>query len=164
LFYKSIKKKDYLLIDKSNGEGSNMKKFILLKQFLATILVPILVILAFYTLIHWGSTTISNHANGIMEFKKINNIFFDEFFSVLIIIDVLLLLFSFFYSDKFHKIIRNSGFVISTILIKVSFLSDGIVNNILIISAVLFGYIILIIHNLYEKDGMPKETQNDKTS
>lgn len=92
-----------------------------------------------------------------MEFKKINNIFFDEFFSILIIVDVLLLLFSFFYSDKFHKIIRNSGFVISTILIKVSFLSEGIVNNVLIISAVLFGYIILIIHNLYEK-----ETESDK--
>jgi hypothetical protein len=98
-----------------------------------------------------------------MEFKKINNIFFDEFFSVLIIVDVLLLLFSFFYSDKFHKIIRNSGFVISTILIKVSFLADGIVNNILIISAVLFGYIILIIHNLYEEDAERQKMQNDNT-
>ena len=94
-----------------------------------------------------------------MEFKKLNNIFFDEFFSVLNIVDVLLLLFSFFYSHKFHKIIRNSGFVISTILIKVSFLSEGIVNNLLIISAVLFGYIILIIHNLYQADA-EKDVKN----
>ncbi len=71
---------------------------------------------------------------------------------MLILFDVLLLLFSFFYSDKFHKIIRNSGFVLSTILIKVSFLSTGIVNNLLIIGAVLFGYLILLIHDLYEKD------------
>jgi hypothetical protein len=162
LFYKSIKKKDYQIIDTPDDEGSNIKKFILLKQFLATVLVPILVILAFYTLIHWGSTTLSNYGSGIMEFKKINNIFFDEFFSVLIIVDVLLLLFSFFYSDEFHKIIRNSGFVISTILIKVSFLSDGIVNNILIISAVLFGYMILIIHNLYEKDIVTDEIKDGK--
>jgi hypothetical protein len=162
LFYKSIKKKDYQIIDTPDDEGSNIKKFILLKQFLATVLVPILVILAFYTLIHWGSTTLSNYGSGIMEFKKINNIFFDEFFSVLIIVDVLLLLFSFFYSDEFHKIIRNSGFVISTILIKVSFLSDGIVNNILIISAVLFGYMILIIHNLYEKDIVTDEIKDSK--
>ncbi|MFT4668277.1 MAG: hypothetical protein ACI9RM_002124 [Ulvibacter sp.] len=163
LFYRSIKKKDYNIVNKPNKEGLNIKKFILLKQLLATILVPILVILAFYTLINWGSITFSNYANGIMEFKKINNIFFDEFFSVLIIVDVLLLLFSFFYSDKFHKIIRNSGFVISTILIKVSFLADGIVNNILIISAVLFGYIILIIHNLYEEDAERQKMQNDNT-
>jgi hypothetical protein len=152
LFYKNIKRRSYISIGKQTREGLNIKKFVLLKQSLATILVPILVILAFYTLINWGYITYTNYANGIMEFKKINNIFFDEFFTVLIIVDVLLLLSSFFYSDKFHKIIRNSGFVISTILIKVSFLAEGIVNNLLIISAVLFGYIILIIHNLYEAD------------
>lgn len=152
LFYKNIKKRSYTSIKKSTGESVNIKKFILLKQSLATILVPILGILAFYTLINWGFITYTNYANGIMEFKKINNIFFDEFFTVLIIVDVLLLLSSFFYSHQFHKIIRNSGFVISTILIKVSFLAEGIVNNFLIISAVLFGYIILIIHNLYEAD------------
>ena len=73
---------------------------------------------------------------------------------MLIIVDVLLLLFSFFYSDKFSKIIRNSGFVISTILIKISFLADGLLNNALIISAVLFGLLILIVHNLYEKNGV----------
>ena len=164
LFYQNIKKKNYKPIDNPDKEGLNIKKFILLKQSLAAILVPVLVILAFYTLINWGSITISNYSNGIMEFKKINNIFFDEFFSVLIIVDVLLLLFSFFYSDKFHKIIRNSGFVISTILIKVSFLSEGIVNNMLIISAVLFGYIILIIHNLYERDDLPNNMQNGDTA
>jgi len=164
LFYKNIKKKEYQPIDQPNKEGLNIKKFILLKQSLAAILVPVLVILAFYTLINWGSITFSNYTSGIMEFKKINNVFFDEFFSVLIIVDVLLLLFSFFYSDKFHKIIRNSGFVISTILIKVSFLSDGIVNNMLIIGAVLFGYIILIIHNLYEKDADSNKIQNDYTT
>lgn len=163
LFYKSIKTKSNKPIDNENKEGVNIKKFILLKKSLAIMLVPVLAILAFYTLINWGSVTMSNYGNGIMEFKKINNIFFDEFFSVLIIIDVLLLLFSFFYSDKFHKIIRNSGFVISTILIKVSFLSDGIINNMLIISAVLFGYIILIIHNLYEKSDISNKIEDDKT-
>jgi hypothetical protein len=157
LFYQNIKNKDYDQIDRSNKKGLPIEKFILLKQSLAAILVPTLAILAFYTLIHWGSIMLTNYNNGLMEFKKINNIFFDEFFSVLIIVDVLLLLFSFFYSDQFHKIIRNSGFVISTILIKVSFLSEGILNNVLILSAVLFGYIILIIHNLYENDTEAKK-------
>jgi hypothetical protein len=157
LFYQNIRTKAYEQNDKPLIENLNIKKFILLKQALATLLVPVLVVLAFYTLIHWGFATVTNYGNGIMEFKQINNIFFDEFFSVLIIVDVLLLLFSFFYSDQFHKIIRNSGFVISTILIKVSFLSDGLINNALIIGAVLFGYIILIIHNLYEKNDITKE-------
>jgi hypothetical protein len=159
LFYKNIKKKDYKSIDKPTEEGMNIRRFVDLKKTLAVILVPILVVLAFYTLINWGFITYSNYGLGITKFKKINNIFFDEFFTVLIIVDVLLLLFSFFYSGKFYKIIRNSGFVISTILIKVSFLSTGIVNNLLIIGAVLFGYMILIIHNMYEEasDEIPND-------
>lgn len=153
-FYKSIKKADNTSVEKHITEDSKIERFILLKKTLASILVPLLAILASFSLIKWGVTTFNSYAVGIMEFKKLNNIFFDEFFTVLIIVDVLLLLFSFFYSDQFHKIIRNSGFVISTILIKVSFLSEGILNNTLIIGAVAFGYLMLVVHNLYEKNSI----------
>ncbi len=153
-FYNNIKKRAYKSIQGTDKKGSNKKRFVSLKRALATILVPILMILATYTIIQWGTVTIQDYHKGILQFKKINNVFFDEFFNMLIIVDVLLLLFSFFYSDKFYKIIRNSGFVISTILIKISFLADGLLNNALIISAVLFGLLILIVHNLYEKNGV----------
>lgn len=119
------------------------------------VLVPTLVILAAYAFIDWGLVTLADYHNGILEFKKINNIFFDDFFTILIIVDVLLLLFSFFYSHKFHKIIRNSGFVISTILIKISLTSLRLVSNALIIGAVAFGYMMLLIHNQYEKKELP---------
>jgi predicted membrane protein len=69
----------------------------------------------------------------------------------LIIADVIFLLFSFFHTDEFHKVIRNSGFIISTILIRISFSVSGIINTVLIISAILFGLIILFIHNKFEK-------------
>lgn len=62
-----------------------------------------------------------------------------------------MLLFSFFHTDEFHKVIRNSGFVISTILIRISFSVSGIINNGLIISAILFGLLMLFIHNKFEK-------------
>jgi NADH:ubiquinone oxidoreductase subunit 4 (subunit M) len=69
----------------------------------------------------------------------------------LIVVDVILLLFSFFHTDEFHKIIRNSGFIISTILIRMSFSVDGLLNTLLITSAIVFGLIILVIYNQYEK-------------
>jgi hypothetical protein len=161
LFYKAIQKRGYVSINKSDKMDQNIRKFILLKRLLAVILVPLLIILASYTFISWGIVTFKDYSNGILEFSKINNVFYDEFFTILIVIDVLLLLASFFYSDKFYRIIRNSGFVISTILLKISFLSVGIVSNILVISSVLFGYLILIIHNLYEKNGVPNTMEND---
>lgn len=148
LFYQNIKRHSGLKIAEVKTEKIN--RFVTLKKTMAVLLVPILVILAFYTLFHWLTAVISDYQNGVIAFKNLNNIFFDEFFTVLIIADVLLLLASFFYSDKFHKIIRNSGFVISTILIKLSFSVDGIVNNALIIGAVLFGFLILLLHNKYE--------------
>lgn len=107
---------------------------------------------AIHSLATWGYTVLMDYQEGMAAFKNINNIFFDDFFSVLIIVDVLLLLASFFYSDQFHKIIRNSGFVISTILIKVSFSVEGLVNNALIIGAVTFGFLILLIHNKFARN------------
>jgi hypothetical protein len=89
--------------------------------------------------------------DNAISFKNINNIFFEQFFNILIIADVILLLFSFFHTDEFHKVIRNSGFIISTILIRISFSVSGIINTVLIISAILFGLLILFIHNKFEK-------------
>ena len=83
--------------------------------------------------------------------KDVNKVFFDDFFTILILTDVLLLLFSFLHTDKFNKVIRNSGFIISTILLKLSFGTEGLLNTGLIVVAVLFGVILLGIHNQYEK-------------
>ena len=40
----------------------------------------------------------------------------------------------------------------NTILIKTSFSAEGLVSNALIIGSVLFGLLILVIHNFYEKN------------
>lgn len=150
-FYKINNHNVGLVKHKDLKEEIKIKRFIHLKEVISIILLPILGFLACYTLFIWIKGTIQDYRNGILAFENLNNIFFDEFFTILIITDVLLLLFSFFYTDEFHKIIRNSGFVISTILIKMSFSVEGIVNNLLIIGAVLFGYLILVMHELYEK-------------
>jgi hypothetical protein len=154
-FYQNIKRRDNSILATQQDQAKNIVRFINLKKIIAILLVPMLIVLAVYTFLVWGNTIISDYANGVVAFKNINNIFFDEFFTILIIVDVLLLLSSFFHSDKFHKIIRNSGFVISTILIKISFSTEGIVSNALIIGAVFFGFLILLIHNKFENSAVP---------
>jgi hypothetical protein len=128
--------------------------FIRRKKIIAVVLVPIFFSMALFTLLNW-SLDISFTSNKLPSFETINNLFFDEFFTVLILVDVVLLLISFFYTDKFHKIIRNSGFVVSTILIRLSFGVSGLVSTILIVAAVLFGLAIITIHNKYEKNALP---------
>ena len=125
-------------------------KFISLKKTIATCLVPILLVLSIYSLGHWLYESLFSMNKVLTEIKDINKIFFDDFFTVLILVDVLLLLFSFLHSDKFNRVIRNSGFIISTILIKLSFSTEGIMNILLIVMAIVFGVILLKIHNLYD--------------
>jgi len=128
-----------------------IEKFVKKKKIIAVVLVPLFFLMALYTLINW-STGFSFSSNEIAPFESINNLFFDEFFTILILVDVVLLLISFFYTNQFHKIIRNSGFVISTILIRMSFGVSGLISTILIAVAVLFGLAIITIHNKYEQN------------
>jgi cell division protein FtsL len=135
---------------KSTAKPSKpITKFIKMKKVIAMLLIVLFVTLALFHLISWiYDSYFSLHQ--IVNFRKdINKIFFDEFFTVLILTDVLLLLLSFAHTDKFNKVVRNSGFIISTILIRLSFGVDGLLNTILITVAVLFGVVILIIHNKY---------------
>ena len=147
LFQKQGKKKIKQQVDLQPIIENFVKK----KRLIAVILVPLFFFMALITLIKWFTgIIISSSEFPVME--SINNLFFDQFFTVLILVDVILLLISFFYTDQFHKIIRNSGFIISTILIRMSFGVSGLINTILILVAVLFGLIILSIHNKYEKN------------
>lgn len=128
----------------------NIERFIQRKKIIAVILVPLFFVMATVTLLGWLSD-VSLSSSDSLSFESINNLFFDEFFTVLILVDVVLLLISFFYTDEFHKIIRNSGFIVSTILIRMSFGSSGLISTLLIVIAVLFGLSIILIHNKYEK-------------
>ncbi|WP_295830647.1 hypothetical protein [uncultured Winogradskyella sp.] len=128
----------------------NIERFIQRKKIIAVILVPLFFVMATVTLLGWLSD-LSLSSSDSLSFESINNLFFDEFFTVLILVDVVLLLISFFYTDEFHKIIRNSGFIVSTILIRMSFGSSGLISTLLIVIAVLFGLSIILIHNKYEK-------------
>tara|TARA_B100000963_G_scaffold167475_1_gene145486 strand:+ start:17674 stop:18555 length:882 start_codon:yes stop_codon:yes gene_type:complete len=132
--------------------NTKLLRFINVKKWLSTLLVPILIVLASYHFYSWSSDFF--YMNDKTHIKSLNNIFFDELFQLLILVDVFLLLFSFFNSDFFHNIMRNSGFIISTILIRVSFLTEGLDNVILIIISVLFGLCIQLIFNGFNKKNL----------
>lgn len=150
LFYlQSEPKKN--IVDNSVMSSLSVMNFIKIKKMLALLLVPIFISLSIYSFNSWISDIIFSDVNSTNSFSNINNIFFEQFFNILIFADVLLLLFSFYLTDDFHKVMRNSGFIISTILIRISFSTTGLVNNLLIICAIVYGLFITIIHNKFEK-------------
>ena len=149
-FYKQSKKR-YRTDENEDSQIEGTVRFIKIKKIIAAYLVPILFFVAIYSFINWLISSVELNSDSEVSFKNINNIFFEQFFTILIIADVVLLLFSFFHTVDFHKVIRNSGFIISTILIRLSFSVSGLLNTALILTAIIFGLLILIIHNQFEK-------------
>ena len=123
----------------------NIQSFVASKKIVSLILLPILIITSFISIYQW--------IYGLFYLKitsDINSIFYNEFFTILILADVLILLLSFQYTERYSQLIRNTGFVICTILIRLSFGVSGITNVLLIISSVAFGLVILNIYNMEE--------------
>jgi hypothetical protein len=126
--------------------NKNLVRFISYKKTLSIILLPLLLILCISNLFDWTYSVFIN--NEIVE--NINAVFFIDFFTVLILVDVFVLLISFQYTDKYHQIIRNTGFIISTILLRLSFSVSGISSILILIIGIIFGLIILRIYRLTE--------------
>ncbi len=129
-----------------------LEKFIAAKRITSFLLAPILVAMALYSFTVWVVEVVGYHNETLPAITDVNQVFYRDFFTLLILVDVLLLLISFRHTEQYNKLIRNSGFIISTILIKVSFGTEGLLNTLMIVSAVAFGVMILLIHNLYERE------------
>lgn len=81
---------------------------------------------------------------------NLDTLFFNQFFTLLILADVVILLISFRYTEEYSKLIRNTGFIIATILIRLSFSAEGYLTMVLILIGVSFAYLILQIFNAME--------------
>ena len=134
---------------KNKKEIKNIDKFIGSKKIISIVLIPVMMVLFIIGIYDWYTLGITS--NFAISFYYVNEIFYNTFFSILIIADVFILLLSFLYTERYSQIMRNTGFIICTILIRLSFSSTGLTNLLLIVSSVLFGLLILKIYSLMNK-------------
>ena len=141
---------NYVKSNIDNKKGvKNIDKFIDSKKIISIVLIPVMIILFCFGIYNWY--TIGIDSNFASSFYYVNEVFYNTFFSILIIADVFILLLSFLYTERYSQIMRNTGFIICTILIRLSFSSTGLTNLLLIISSVLFGLLILKIYSQMNK-------------
>ena len=129
--------------------NKSVTKFIDSKKIISIGLIPVMLCLFIIGIYNWYS--IGMDSNFASSFYYVNEVFYNTFFSILIIADVFILLLSFLYTERYSQIMRNTGFIICTILIRLSFSSTGLTNLLLIVSSVLFGLLILKIYSLMNK-------------
>ncbi|MDC0560412.1 hypothetical protein OAO45_05250 [Flavobacteriaceae bacterium] len=129
--------------------NKSINQFIDSKKIISIALIPVMLCLFIIGIYNWYS--IGMDSNFASSFYYVNEVFYNTFFSILIIADVFILLLSFLYTERYSQIMRNTGFIICTILIRLSFSSTGLTNLLLIVSSVLFGLLILKIYSLMNK-------------
>lgn len=131
-------------------ELKRRESFILKKKVLALALFIVFILLFISSFLELRNIHHFEISDIVYIIKKMNASFFDTFFTALILTEVLLLLFTYNLSREFNKVIRNSGFIISTILLKLSFKTEGVSNLLIVLIAVAFGVAILGIYRLFE--------------
>jgi hypothetical protein len=87
------------------------------------------------------------------NFPNANAVFYSDFFSIMIFVDVLLLIISFTYHFSFFTIFRNASFIITTILIRMSLTIEKPMNYIIILIGFLFSIFTFYLFGLRKKIG-----------
>ncbi len=130
---------------------NNFDRFLRTKKSISILLFFTFVVLIFYSLVQWIIEARQFSLGSIEKLSDINYVFYNEFFTILILVDVLILLISLFYIDDYSRLIRNSGFIISTILIRLSFSAPSELTTPLVLAGVSFGVLVLMIYNYMGK-------------
>ena len=124
----------------------NLDRFISYKKLISLFLVPTLSLLCVFSFLDWYNYVFLDIGTS----SNIDYLFFESFFTILILVDVFILLVSFQYTERYSQLIRNTGFIISTILLRLSFSAVGLTSLLLLVSGIVFGLIILLIYNNME--------------
>jgi hypothetical protein len=120
----------------------DLQAFIELKKGVAVLLMALLLTLAAIDFATWLGLIPGTPANSSMP-ADFDLFFFPRFFEFMIFTDVFLLIVSLAYYDRYEHVFRNAGFVISTVLLRVSLSTPKPYDLLLALIAMLYGLVVL---------------------
>jgi len=110
---------------KARVEEQELERFIRFKRHLGAMLCLALAGIAAWSFGHWFMDLLAFARGGSAAPIDPNSVFYGDFFTALIFVDVILLVTSLRYLSNYGLILRNSGFVVATIILRLSFSLDG---------------------------------------
>ena len=123
--------------------------FLKRKKTIALCLSALLIIMSFTNFYTWAMSVYHHIFDLEHPPVNISHLFYIDFFNVMIFTDVFILLISMFHQTSYRFVVRNIGFIISTILIRFSLTAPKPYDVEIAIFAILFGIIIMLI-NLFQ--------------
>ena len=152
LFYTSLTY--FRISDKSTKSGTmsgDIEVFVEAKRMVANFMLIVFLLTAAYSFLTW----ITSVQDGGGSVSRV--IFFLDFFTFLILADILILLVSYWFYTDFGNLARNTGFVLSTVIIRVAISSKGVSAMILFTLSGLLGIAIL---RMFAQDSAPNVRVN----
>ena len=138
LFYTSL---TYYRISVNTVKEEEMRSdvvlFIEAKRGIANTMLLVFLVVAAFSFSTWVGSV--QEGGGSVS----RAIFFLDFFTFLILADILILLISYWFYTDFRNLARNTGFVLSTVIIRVAISSEGVSSMILFTLSGLLGVAIL---------------------
>lgn len=130
-----------------DAQDEAMVQFVTQKKDLACALAGVYVLVAMYSFTSWSMSTL----DGDGDLSR--TVFFLDFFTWLILSDIVVLLASYKHITDFTQLARNTGFVLSTVMIRVGIGTPGYTGaSLFILSALLAGSVLrLSLHGPYQE-------------
>jgi len=115
-----------------------LNQFINIKKVVSLSMIVVLLFLSVTSLFNWSVDMIEAlRVNA--HYPNPNTVFYEDFFSIMIFVDVLLLIISFTFHSSFFIIFRNASFIITTILLRMSLTIEKPMNYAIVIIGFLFA-------------------------
>ncbi len=136
---------------KKSYDKEVLTPFINFKKAISLFLSFILLVIAIFHLTDWLVNYLPGKGKGVQSNMDVNAIFYEDLFGLMIFTDVTLLIISVLYTQDFPQVFRNSSFVISTILLRLSFTAEKPLSLIMIMISILFCVLTIWIYGNLEK-------------
>lgn len=120
-------------------KDNELLNFVQNKQKIAVVLLATYLIVAIFSFTNWVISVSEGDGSVTRE------IFFLDFFTILILADILILLISYGYSTDFTNLARNTGFILSTVVLRVAIGATGVSSMVLFVLGGLLGIAVLVI-------------------
>ena len=130
-------------------EGQDVERFVKIKRSITLVLAILLAVTALVSLTRYAVVALEAIGQEVTIPINTNKVFFREMFTVMIFTDVVILLVSLEYSHRFELVFRNAGFVIATILIRLSLSIPRPLDLLFIAAAFVFAIAILFGYGSY---------------
>lgn len=111
----SLKRKKFSFLT-----DEQIRKFVYLKERIALLLLFIFIGLTLFSVYDFLAETYGLIAYGETFTIDLGVIFFVEFYTVMIFSDVFIFIASFMFSQTYSRLLRNAGFVCSTVILRIS--------------------------------------------